>query len=385
MDSPPPSGRWLPFAAFGIGLVASLTLAEVVLRVVRPAQLSRIEYPCIYEPDAEIGFRYIPGSSGRVSGHFEINNWVEINSLGFYDEEPLPPERSDLRVLAVGDSFTAAMNVPRADVWTAVTERELRTRGFPTADVVNLGIDGTGTDVHVRLMERFVPRLRPQVVVLAFYGNDYLDVQTGRFTRECWRGTVLSYQTTAQRDALRERADALAEARVRRFLFDHFFVARLVAYLSGGVLNPYRLNFLQPRLAELGLDAAVIASRLPWVTEVLDRLERVGAECDCRLLIAPVPARIDLEGSLAVFRSQVGLRRFDVVDVAPVLRAALARDRLSPNDLFFVHDDHLNAYGNRLYGEAVAAAILRRVGATPGVSAGSRGGLVSRPSSATSP
>jgi len=366
MDSTPRSGRWLPFAALGIGLVASLALAEVVLRIVRPAQLSRIEYPCIYEPDAEIGFRYIPGSSGRVSGHFEINNWVEINSLGFYDEEPLPLEHSDLRVLAVGDSFTAAMNVPRAEVWTAVAERELRARGFPTADVVNLGIDGTGTDVHVRLMERFVPRLRPQVIVLAFYGNDYLDVQTGRFTRECWQGTVLSYQTTAQREALRARADALAHAHVRRFLFDHFFVARLVAYLTGGVLNPYRLNFLQPGYAELGLNATVIASRLPWVTEVLDRLERMGVECGCRLLIVPVPARIDLQGSLAIFRSQVGQRRFDVVDVAPALRAALVRDRHSPNDLFFVHDDHLNAYGNRLYGEAVAAAILRRFAPRPG-------------------
>jgi hypothetical protein len=163
-------------------------------------------------------------------------------------------------------------------------------------------------------------------------------------------------QTVCSPPTSRARADALAKARVRRFWFDHFFVARLVGYLAGGVLNPYRLNFLQPHPAELGLDAAVIASRLPQVTEVLDRLKRIGAECGCRLLITPVPARVNLQGSLAVFRTQAGLRRFDVVDIAHALRVALTRDRLSPSELFFVHDDHLNAYGNRLYGGAVAAA-----------------------------
>jgi hypothetical protein len=352
--------------ALGIGVVLSLAFAEIVLRIVRPAQLSRIEYPCIYEPDPELGFHYIPGSSGAVSGHFEIDNRVEINSLGFYDDEPLPPGASSLRVLAVGDSFTAAMNVPRGDVWTAVVERELRARGYSSADVVNLGIDGTGTDVHVREIERFLPRLRPQLVVLAFYGNDFLDVQNGRFTRECYEGYVLSYQSEAQRQALCARADALRGQWLRQFLFDHLFVARAIAYADGGVLNPWRLNYLQPRRTELGLDDATLASRHSWVTAAVDRLQRLARGCACQLLVAPVPARVELQGSLRIFQSEAAGRGFEVVDVVPPIRAALARDGRQPNDLFFVHDDHLNVYGNRLYGEAVAAAILRArsVGAT---------------------
>lgn len=163
-------------------------------------------------------------------------------------------------------------------------------------------------------------------------------------------------QTVCSPPTSRARADALAKARVRRFLFDHFFVARLVAYLAGGVLNPYRLNFLQPHPAELGLDAAVIASRLPWVTESSIASSASARSAAVGFSSRPYPLAVDLQGSLAVFRTQAGLRRFDVVDVAHALRVALTRDRLSPSDLFFVHDDHLNAYGNRLYGGAVAAA-----------------------------
>ena len=37
---------------------------------------------------------------------------------------------TSLRVLAVGDSFTAALNVARDEVWTAVLERTLRARGM---------------------------------------------------------------------------------------------------------------------------------------------------------------------------------------------------------------------------------------------------------------
>jgi hypothetical protein len=94
---------------------------------------------------------------------------------------------------------------------------------------------------------------------------------------------------------------------------------------------------------------------------VLDQLEWLGIACGCRLLVAPVPARVDLQGSLGVFRSLAGRRAFDVVDVAPALKQALSRDHRSPKDLFFVHDDHLNVYGNRLYGEAIATEVARRL------------------------
>src|SRR5262245_13989835 len=111
----------------------ALALAEMGLRIARPAAASGIAYPCFYQPDARTGLRYRRNGRGRGSGHFEIDNEVALNSLGFYDDEPEDAAHVGLRVLAVGDSFTAAMNVPRDQVWTAVLERDLRARGFAGA------------------------------------------------------------------------------------------------------------------------------------------------------------------------------------------------------------------------------------------------------------
>jgi lysophospholipase L1-like esterase len=292
-----------------------------------------------------------------VSGHFEIDNEVALNSLGFYDDEPADAASVGLRVLAVGDSFTAALNVPRDEVWTAVLERELRARGYSDADVVNLGLDGTGTDVQLELLREYVPRFRPQVVLLAFFANDLEDVQNGPFTRECYREFVLSYQTPAQRDALRARVDAHAQRRVLRALADHSLLARLGLAAWEGPRTLFRLNFLQPSRAELGLTPERLRERAPRARESFEALARFAERCDCGLVIAPVPARRELGASLQLAREVSAGLPLPIVDVLPGMRASLAADRRTDADLFFVHDAHLNAYGNRLYARALADAV----------------------------
>ena len=344
-------------ALFLASLAAALAAAEFFLRWLEPPAASRILYPCVYEPDAELGFRYRAGASGRVAGHFEIDNPVELNSLGFYDAEPLDADEVDLRVLAVGDSFTAAMNVPRPDVWTAVLESELRRHGHPRADVVNLGIDGTGSDVHLALLRRYVPRFRPDVAIVAFFANDVDDVLDGRFARECHAGYVLAYQTRAQRDALRARVDAHLERSALRWAFERSYLVRLALNLAQGPHNLFRLGFVAPRRAELERGPRVLARRRLALRRSFEGLEALGRDCACRLLIVPVPARRDLAASLRVLQSQIGSLELEVVDVLPHMVRALERDGRAPSDLFFVHDNHLNAYGNRLFGWAVARAL----------------------------
>ncbi len=349
----PLRGLWLRALSLAAGALLALGLCEALLRGARPERLATIEYPCFYEPDAALGFHYRPNASGRIAGHFEIENVAVTNSLGFYDDEPVPAGEAQPRILAVGDSFTAAMNVPRSAVWTAVLERRLREAGWPRADVVNLGLDGTGTDVHAALLERELPRLRPDVVVLAFFGNDFADVLNGRFERECHRGWVLSYQSERQRDELRARVDVHLTHRLHRFLFDHVFLVRLLTLAVEGPRSLYHIQFVQPSAAELGVDDAVRRAREPAIERALDALERIARSCDCRFVVAPVPAKAGLAGSLEVFRSRTGGRSFEILDAAPVLQRELEARKLTLPDLFFVHDAHLNALGNELFGAAV--------------------------------
>jgi lysophospholipase L1-like esterase len=350
-----PASRLLALL-LGVGL--ALGLAEALLRVLRPAAIDRIRYPCIYQPDAELGFRYRPHASGVSAGHFEYRHEVATNSLGFHDDEPLPPGQARPRILAVGDSFTAAKNVPRQQGWTAVLERALRAGGWPRADVVNLGLDGTGTDVHAALLREQWPRLRPDVIVLAFFANDFGDVLNGRFQRECYRDTVLAYQTPAQRQALRARVDAWAESGWRRALYRRSHLVRLLAAPFLPRLHPARIQFLQPSRAELGLDAATRRARRPRWQAALAELEAIAAACDCRLLVAPVPPRSRAAGSLEVWRRRAGGSALEVIDPLPAIERRRRARGLAHEDLYFVHDNHLNAVGNELYGKALAEVLL---------------------------
>ncbi|MGH0031668.1 MAG: SGNH/GDSL hydrolase family protein [Myxococcota bacterium] len=348
--------RGLPWLALLVGSVLAFGLGELALRVLRPPQLAKVRYPCVYEPDERFGYRYAPGGRGRIAAHFEFDRTVEINSLGFYDEEP---SGDGPVVLAVGDSFTAAMNLPVEQVWTSVLERSLRRGGAPSADVVNLGLDGTGTDVHLEVLRAHVPRFRPQTVVLAFYANDVGDVVHGRFQRECHRGYVVSYQTREQRDALRARVDAHLEKRLRIGLYDHLYWARLLAAAWLPRLNPYHAEFVQPRLAELGPQARDGEAGARRFREAVDGLNALAERCDCRLVVAPVPPRKDARGSLALWQRYAPNSRLPLLDVLPILERERRVRGLSHEDLFFRHDRHLNALGNELYGRAVAELLSR--------------------------
>ncbi len=336
----------------------ALAVGELAVRMIRPAAASIIDYPCFYEPDDRFGFRYRPGGTGRVAGHFEIDNTVTLNSLGFHDDEPSALGESDLVVLAVGDSFTAGLNLPRDAVWTAVLERELRARGHPSADVVNLGIDGTGTDVHLELARAYAPALRPQVVIVAFYANDVDDVLNGRFGRECHRGYVLSYPDELQRAVLARRVDEHLDREFARWLFEHFYTVRLAIHAQLGPMNLFRLRFVQPRRAELRIDDATRRRRAQKLRESFAELSAFAAECDCRVVVAPVPPRRELAGSLRVLRRWIGATALPVIDVVPAMERMLAEDGRTRLDLFWIHDNHLNGYGNELFARALAETDL---------------------------
>ena len=361
MQSSPAMSRSLPRAgALALGLAAmlvALALAELALRVLRPEPVSPVHYPCFSIPDERTGFRFAPGGVGRIAAHFEFDHEVRLDSQGFHDEEPLRDGEADPRVLAVGDSFTAALQVRADETWVARLERALRARGFPRADVVNLGIDGTGTDVHLALLREYVPRYRPRTTIVAFFANDALDVRDGRFTRECHRGYVLSYQSGAQREALRAEVDRHLERRALRWLFEHSYLARLALVAAEGPATPFRLNFRQPRRAELGVGPDEALRRAAWPRESFEALARFAQSCGCGLVVAPVPARRELDASLELARGLAAGLPLPIVDVLPGLRASLARDGREPADLFFRYDAHLNAYGNRLFAESLADAI----------------------------
>jgi lysophospholipase L1-like esterase len=347
-----------------VGLLASAGIGEAALRWVRPRAASEIHQPEIYEEDVLLGFRYRAGATGRVRRSFEIDERVRINSGGFPGPEPAAERGPGPRIAVVGDSFTAALYLDSPRRWLRVLERELRRRGLAGAELVNLGLDGTGTDVHLDIVRREWSRLRPDAVLLAFYGNDVEDVEHGRFRREGHRGYVLAYQTDSQRGELRRQVDGFEDHPLAGLLhrsFDHSYLVRAIVFALGGEHNLLRVNFRRPRLAEVLAARRERGATAPPLSAVFDDFDSLAEELGFALYVAPVPAKVDLHGSARMLARHVPRLDARLIDANPRIERELARRGLEAMDLFWRHDNHLNALGNEVFGRALAKPLAREL------------------------
>lgn len=108
--------------------------------------------------------------------YFDAVGCVEyrFNSLGFRDEEfPLRKPADELRLLALGDSFTFACGVRVEDCWVQRLEQKLeQSRGAPV-EVVNAGFSfGHRPASYATWLEERGFALEPDAVVLGFCLND---------------------------------------------------------------------------------------------------------------------------------------------------------------------------------------------------------------------
>ena len=106
--------------------------------------------------------------SGQIGGRECI-----VNRQGFHDSQDFVAgddfdER--MRILMLGDSFTFG--------WTAEIGKsyvETIEANFPQSIVWNTAISGTGTKQALASFQVYAPILQPQLAILGFYMNDFLD------------------------------------------------------------------------------------------------------------------------------------------------------------------------------------------------------------------
>jgi lysophospholipase L1-like esterase len=343
------------------GVALSAALAEAMLRVVRPQAVGVSRLPLVYDPDPALGYRYRPGATGRLQRLFEIDRVVRINALGFHDVERDPAFAGPL-VLAIGDSFTASLHVPPDSAWTRRLEADLRPSLDARLEVWNLGLDGTGSDVHLALLREQLARRVPRAVVLAFYANDLVDLAQGPIAREVRAGYVLQPRDSSQARAMRELADRMEGRRSVRWLFEHVYLVRLAVYLRTGDRNLFRTNVVGP--SHLGeapppLDAAAAHARLRAIFR-----ELTGLACahGFALFVVAVPDRDQPEATLEALQPHVAELGARLVDPLPVLRDRLERAGRTWRDLYWERDGHFTELGNELFGDAVADALAPVLG-----------------------
>lgn len=364
-----------------VTLVVLLIAAELTLRAVYHPEFlgSVIRY------DPILGWSLDPNSSlVSVDSQRDLRYRIDVNSHGLRDRD-VPFENPDgkKRVLILGDSFAFGVGLNAGERFSDVLEGMLGGE----VEVINAGVPGWGTDQEMLFYESSLRRFAPDVVVLAFLGqNDVVNnalrgplIETGTKPRFVCRDDSLVLQPPDPPAKLSAATHAKRFLRKSRLLL---FVKRRFA------MREYRHHAIEdPRFVTHGYEANRHLSHWSaydvrggeaidgaWcVTERL--LARLAADCradSAKLVVFAFPAKVEVD---ALWREEM-MRR---TDVAPeTMDFALPYRRLSEfcalqgiefrypieefhvaartQMLFFDHDAHPNVAAN-----ALAAELLRDV------------------------
>lgn len=162
--------------AAGITLVG----AEIALRIFYPRKAT------FYDLSEDLIYRPIPGAR-MLFVHPPENGGdrivVEMNEDGFRG----PPLREDgeaIRVAVYGDSCIMGAFSSEPDTYVQQLANKLTAELGQPVEVINAGVVGYGPDQAILRMQKELPSLRPDLVVLALFAhNDFGDLIRNRLFR----------------------------------------------------------------------------------------------------------------------------------------------------------------------------------------------------------
>jgi lysophospholipase L1-like esterase len=149
-----------------LGCLMALLVLELLLRVYNPLEIR-------FKPDRIV----LP-----VNKHYLINNvgtFTKLppttihtkNSLGFRGAPPPPNFQDYLTIVTIGGSTTECFYLSDGHTWPDLLGQAL-SRHFNRVWINNAGLDGATTYRHIILMEDYVIKLQPKVVLFLIGIND---------------------------------------------------------------------------------------------------------------------------------------------------------------------------------------------------------------------
>lgn len=149
----------------------------------------------IYQEDSKLIFSLIPNRTSTmtlppVNGGATITH--RINAAGFRGAELLERQPKRPRVVVYGDSFIHAFYSSDEDTFVSQLQSALKSKTGSDIEVVNAGVSSYGPDQISLKMQRELPQVQPDLLVVAiFAGNDYGDLMRNKMFRMS-SGGVLS-------------------------------------------------------------------------------------------------------------------------------------------------------------------------------------------------
>ncbi len=170
-----------------LGCIMALVVLELLLRVYNPLEIR-------FKPDRivlPVNKRYVINNVGKFTKLPLITTHTK-NSLGFRGAPPPAAFQDSLTIVTVGGSTTECFYLSDGHTWPDLLGQELA-RAFNRVWINNAGLDGATTYRHLILMEDYLIKVRPKVVLFLIGINDVgagnLDATEprGHYLRNLWR------------------------------------------------------------------------------------------------------------------------------------------------------------------------------------------------------
>jgi lysophospholipase L1-like esterase len=315
-----------------------------------------------YEPARDYGYKMQPNLTFEFANPYHgYRGTVHTNALGLRGRAVTVPKPAGVtRILFIGDSMTAGLEVNDDDTFAAVCGRLLG--GAPRVETVNAGVRGYNLDNILAFLQDVGLGLEPDVVVYTFVDNDLTANRDFSPETSDWsRGLTLSglagriaayshlayrFDLLQQQIALRRQTDNKPNERVYvpRGLFTLFTTAEYATDQSS-VVTAQRIAYMDSLCRARG--ARFVLAGAPHRLEISPTAQTWLQE---QLGTRATPDFDGVRHYLDWAAARAGCGR---VDPIPEFRAGLAHDR----DYWFHKDDHLNVRGHRLFGEIMAAKL----------------------------
>lgn len=314
-----------------------------------------------YEPDPLCGYRMRPETDFVFANSFRgYAARVHTNSHGLRDDEfPVAKPAGEFRVLLIGDSFTAGLEVDRRETFEAVCESQLARHG--PVQVINAGVRGYNLDNIRGFLENEGIHYEPDVVVYLFVENDLTnEIESKPAVTDETRGTVWHGwigRLSAYSHLLRRVQILRARVALRR---DPATGPPDKARISTGLylmlLDENRGNPAFSRTAEriCHLDDICRNHAAHFVLVGAPHREEIDPTVQAWWRrVTRAKGHPDFDGVRDFLASTARQCSLDRMDPIPVFR----RERPQVRSFWFHEDGHLNREGHRLLGQLLAAHI----------------------------
>lgn len=322
--------------------------------------------------DAEMGWVWQPDT--EVFNGKEGGARVQMNALGLNDAA-LGATGGARRAAVLGNSFTEALQVDQGANFTGAAEQLA-----PRWQLVNLGRSAMGPTHYPAWLDRFAPRLEPELVIVTLGGGDLEHVMGPQteVTRDS-AGVIASVRLLPETKDSMKRAfeplltrSALATYLMRRYkpaMMDWVHAARrLLGHESGAATAGAEAVPAEPAAEENEADREEATARLAFMLRDMARHAPVVV-LDIPELIYHSGRRSALAApdASAVYREAARRAGARFVDAGPALQQAYSATGVPGHGFHDVRigTGHLNEVGHQAVGKALASELSTLAEAGP--------------------